>query len=394
MELQSLRELRHPRARQRRPSQRWASPGWAGIPAFVMVASISSCDSPDQDVAGLDGTVRAMIVYQGNLIAGGDFTRASDIATSHVARWDGRRWNPVGGGMDGPVFAFAVMGNDLIAGGDFFHAGSNTAAHIARWDGSAWNALGTGTDGPVHALAAEFDLFLYAGGKFTAAGGVEAHGVARWCQGTWAPLGAGLEGTVRSLAVRNGRLVAAGDVVARQGLIDAQQIVAFEAGRWVGLNSALLTYGGTVAAARWWGEDLVIGGRFQNVWWGPKPGYSVAHKVGQGWMPVGLGVYVGDDFAAGEVDVLATDGDALMAGGTFDRCDGAVANNVARFDGGRWTPVGTGINGRVLALAAYGSAIVAAGEFTEAGGVPARHIALWDRSGWKPLGHEVDEPVP
>lgn len=367
------------------------------VPLLVLAAVVPlpSCQESDVSVAGVNGAVRALAVYNGDLIAGGDFLVAGDLAVYHVARWDGSAWHAMGGGTDGTVNALVVLGNELVAGGDFTHAGPSAAAHLACWDGSAWSPFAGGTDGPVTALAAEYGVFLYAAGRFATAGGVQAHGVARWFHGTWSRLGAGLDGTVSALVARNGQVVAAGDFLARQARIDVQRIAEFQFDKWVGLNSALLTFGGTVAAVQYFGDLLVIGGRFQDVWWGPTPGYSVARKVGEGWLPAGLGVWVGDDFAPGEVNVLANHGDALIAGGVFDRTDGnVIANNVARFDGTRWSALGAGVDGRVLALATYGGNLVAGGDFTMAGGGPAVHIALWDGSGWVPLRPTTAELLP
>jgi hypothetical protein len=41
----------------------------------------------------------------------------------------------------------------------------------------------------------------------------------------------------------------------------------------------------------------------------------------------------------------------LVAGGTFAIADSAFINNIARWDGTTWQPLGSGIGGRVTALA-------------------------------------------
>src|SRR5438477_8623746 len=70
----------------------------------------------------LDNNVRALTVYNGQLIAGGDFLVADNsVHVNHVARWDGASWQPLGSGLGPPlygtVYALAVYNGDLIAGG-------------------------------------------------------------------------------------------------------------------------------------------------------------------------------------------------------------------------------------------------------------------------------------
>src|SRR2546422_3557968 len=54
-----------------------------------------------------------------------------------------------GGGLDGPARALAVYNGALIVGGDFTHAEGQVANHIAAFQGDAWSALGPGLDGRV-----------------------------------------------------------------------------------------------------------------------------------------------------------------------------------------------------------------------------------------------------
>ncbi|HEX5053745.1 MAG TPA: hypothetical protein VFZ65_18340, partial [Planctomycetota bacterium] len=66
---------------------------------------------------------------------------------------------------------------------------------------------------------------------------------------------------------------------------------------------------------------------------------------------------------------------------------GTPANNIARWNGSSWSPLGTGISGSLVALAALPTGdLVAAGWFTSAGGVAANGIARWDGANWSALG--------
>jgi hypothetical protein len=128
---------------------------------------------------GVNNTIRSLAVYNGELIAAGRFTMAGGIDVNHIARWNGTSWQPLGNGINDSVFAFAVYDGQLIAGGSFTTAGGKDANNIARWDGTNWQPLNGGISGPVYALAV-YDGQLIAGGDFTTAGGKASAYIAEW----------------------------------------------------------------------------------------------------------------------------------------------------------------------------------------------------------------------
>jgi hypothetical protein len=116
--------------------------------------------------------VCGLTVYGGELIAGGWFTRAGDVVCHHIAAWDGAAWHRLGTGMDSGVRVLGRYNGELIAGGDF-------TGRIARWDGAQWQSLGSGVDGTVYGLQV-YAGALFAGGYFHIAGGLSSAHVARW----------------------------------------------------------------------------------------------------------------------------------------------------------------------------------------------------------------------
>ena|GEM_PF-3768355 len=74
-----------------------------------------------------------LIVYDGNLIAGGHFTTAGDVDANYIASWDGSTWSPLGSGTSYRTCALIVYYGSLIAGGEFVAAGSKVAAYLAKW---------------------------------------------------------------------------------------------------------------------------------------------------------------------------------------------------------------------------------------------------------------------
>jgi hypothetical protein len=149
--------------------------------------------------AAFDGPVRALAVRGNELFAGGDFQTAGGQGAAGIARWDGRRWQPLGEGVDGTVRAVAIAGNDVYVGGEFGKAGGVAAHAIARWDGRTWSALGSGMSGAkdtarptaVYAIAVS-GRDVYVGGRFGTAGNVPANGIARWDGTRFTPLAGGL----------------------------------------------------------------------------------------------------------------------------------------------------------------------------------------------------------
>ena len=275
-------------------------------------------------------------------------------------------WDPTIGvpGMDGLVDALCVFdnatGQPLYAGGFFTSAGGLPANKIAKRDGQTWSALGDGMLGfyPNSLVRVEaLDVFddgtgpaLYAGGAFEFAGGVRTTGIARWDGKSWSGLDGGL-GWVNALCV-------------------------FDDGA---------------------GPALYAGGYIRESYGASnRPLSGIAKWDGRIWSPLGLGIG-GRGYASGPgVVALAVfddgTGPALYAGGEFTLAGGAPANNIAKWDGRGWWPLGQGLTGYVAyvnALAIYddgtGPALYVGGGFTYAGGQPANSIARWNGVTWSPV---------
>ena len=95
--------------------------------------------------------------------------------------------------------------------------------------------------------------------------------------------------------------------------------------------------------------------------------------------------------------VVLPDGD-LVAGGSFTIAGGVAANNIARWNGSSWSPIGSGlnpgVNASVAALAALPSGeLIVGGDFTTADGLLVQHIARWNGTSWSAIGTGTNDSV-
>jgi hypothetical protein len=338
---------------------------------------------------GLNDNVYALRTFDDGtgsaLYAGGDFGRAGGEPLSFVGRWDGAGWSALGSGTNNSVRALAVhddgTGPALYAGGAFTAAGDAPASYIAKWDGTSWSALGAGMDGPnfpfVYALASFDDgngAQLYAAGRFTSAGGAPANYIARWDGASWSTLGSGVNGFVRALAVFDdgtGPALYAGGEFTTAGGAPANRVARWNGTSWSALSSstflqvnALTVYDFGAGPRLFAGGQSNGGGivmRWNGTLWGQTGGMS-----GPVWA---LGTF--DDGS----------GLALYAGGSFDVVGSQARNFIARWSGGSWGAVGSGMNQSVRALATLddgsGPALFAGGSFSAALDSHDSFLAKW-----------------
>jgi len=374
---------------------------------------------------GTDAPVSALTVIHTavgpRLVAGGEFTTAGGVTVNHVAVWDGSAWSalsgPSGTGTDRAVWTLAEVdeggGPVLVAGGDFTTAGGVATSHVARWSADGWSAMGAagenGTTDRVAALAVHDDgsgAALYAAGRFAVAGSVEANHVARWRSGAWSSLsppgGTGVGDAVMALTVSDdgtGPALVVGGPFAGVGGIRARRVARWDGGGWSAFAGpsgsgpepwveSLCAVGGGPSAT------LYAGGVGDPFWPGPHP--LVWRWDGSDWsVPPGSPIaQIGSNSAASALTTWDDgSGPALFVAGGFAQAGGATVNNLARWDGTNWSALGDppGLFGRAAyALAVHddgaGPGLFVGGEFFTAGGVIANGVARWDGSSWSALG--------
>jgi hypothetical protein len=320
-----------------------------------------------------------------------------DVARlERVAKWDGRGWSPLAGGpingLDGPVRALAVSGRDVYLGGDFTTVEGIPANGIARWDGHKWSSLGGGVNGRVWTIAVTRGA-IYVGGDFTAAGGRNAHGIARWDGRNWSALGGGVGGprdafgapAVHALVVR-GREVYAGGRFATAGGVRANGIAQWNGHRWVGLGDGFRTgiYDGVVRALALRGGELYAGGQFTTA--SGVSAYNIARWNGRRWLPLGSGI-------RGNLEVvlaIGVRGRDVYVGGVFTRAGGLKASNLAKWNAGKWSAFELQTYDGVRDIAVHGRGVYVGGaSFILPSGVVTKGIVKWDGREWCALGGGV-----
>jgi hypothetical protein len=161
-------------------------------------------------------------LYDGLLIAAGNFSRAGPTPANNIASWNGSEWSALGDGLAGAmynnVWSVAVYGGDLVAGGSFQSSDATPIDQLARWDGVSWSEFGGGSGNAGTAYIShmiEFNGDLIVAGQFTSMGGQAVNHIARWNGSTWDTLDGGVTvggstTEVRALAIHDGSLFVGG----------------------------------------------------------------------------------------------------------------------------------------------------------------------------------------
>ncbi len=307
--------------------------------------------------SGTNAKINAVIVFNGELIAAGDFTTPS----SHIARWNGTTWSPLGTGLNGVVYSLVIFNNQLIAVGAFNNAGNN----VASWNGTTWTGLGLGTNDTIYA-ATVYNNTLRVGGKFTTAGGINCNRVAFWNGTQWAAMGNGVNNTIYALTVFGADLIIGGQFTSAGTLPTSNRIVRYNSnGTWTNMGSGIDN--NQVYALTMFNNQLYVGGSFSTI--GGVTVNNLARWTGSNWNTVGSGTN-------GNVRAFAIQGANLIIGGSFTN----IGNSIATWNGTSFGLLANGITGgnaTVRGITVWLNVLTAGGDFTTAGlnDVPASNVA-------------------
>jgi hypothetical protein len=340
----------------------------------------------------------ALTVYNGSLIAGGEFNFAGGVPADSIAQYNGVSW----GALQSPtphVFALEPLGSRMIAAGAFVQSTTNStpANNLISWDGINLSRVqaaiggGEGTNGLVRAMKG-FTVpgpfgsrVLIVGGDFTTAGGISANRIAVYTEpnqtpSTWSAMGAGFNASVHAIERFNNATYAGGDFTL-SGATAVNRIARWTGSAWAAMGSGV---NGSVYAMKAYNGLLYIGGNFTNA--GGNSTGGLAAWDGNAWVNFG-------SFFNGVVYSLEVHNGELIIGGLFPGIAGSP--NIAKFNGTFYTTLGAGgTNGAVTELRSNGTHVYIAGGFTVAGGVAAQGLARWNATdGWSGVGGGVAEPI-
>jgi hypothetical protein len=302
--------------------------------------------------SGIEGTVNAIIEYNNELYVGGLFAKAGNVDVSNIAKWNGRKWTSVASGVNGAVSSLCVSNGELYVGGNFTMAGADTISHIAKWNGKVFMSTGKGINGRVYSMAV-FNNELYVAGLFDKAGDVLTSNIAKWNgkdwsvvgpaiakweNNSWNVAGSGINGRVYSLCVYDSCLYAAGKFT-YAGVTPANYIAKWNGSNWSALGSGLSLTSTSEPYARAfavYNNELYITGFFNDA-----DGIAVNNITkwnGKNFMPVGTGIEyspTGESFGR---TMIVYNGE-LYIGGVFNNAGSNFTTNIAKWNGKAWSAV-------------------------------------------------------
>jgi hypothetical protein len=299
----------------------------------------------DWDHDGLPATPRRLVVG-GRFNWVGVMSGNDGVAANNIAMWDGAKWYPLGAGVNNAnntasVRALAVYNGELIVGGIFTQAGTVTMdTNIARWNGSSWQTLGSSVVGPSYTSMVH-DLDVYNGQVVIASinyGNGLAIAVRTWHSSLgWGSLGgfssSSQDVAVYALAVLDGRLFAGGRFQSIGG-VAARNLAVYNGSAWephsplgVGPDGGSVKSLVTNPYSPW----ILMGGQFSSIGESPANNLALVFTGGAAAYSPGMGiggvnitsaVAIGPDPARRQLAVGTMNGEhhllAAPHGGTFE----------------------------------------------------------------------------
>lgn len=354
--------------------------------------------------------VRAMVLEQGTLFVGGDFTKIGGAARSSLASVNAATgavldWNvPV----TGTVFTMASAGGWLHLGGAITSIAGQSRTNLGAVDVASRKAApwDPAASDPVRAMAIYGDR-VYVGGGFTNLAGVQRFAIgaldritgqlAPWLPQMINPFDFSRSAAaVKALAVSpDGGVIFAGGTFSYFGARGSRNGLAALSST----NAQLTSWNpfGTTAipveihAMALAGSNLFVSGVFTNLGRGTNSHLVALDKTtglaAPGWFASALP-------APPSILALATQGGTLYAGGAFTSFGGERRNNAAAFDAatGRLKPWNPSIDGRVLAVTRIGDAVYLGGEFRSVNRVSRSNLAAVDAESGGLLNSNIASP--
>lgn len=302
------------------------------------------------------GSVSSLAVYKDALYAGGLFDNAGGVSVSNIAKWDGKKWSPLGKGLGGPVKQILVYKEEMYVIGNFDTAGGKSSKSIAVWDGKDWKALAGVNTGELASMTVFKDELVVAGLIGEIGDIKDAHNIAKWDGKKWSTLGQGLPNDPYTMTVFKDELYVGG------GFIEAgdnkDNLFKWDGKSWKGVGS----FGGAVSTLAATDKLLFASGHFTRM--KNKPMGGVVQYDGKKWSTVGTGLVHPAPRQKGFVATLKHHNGILLAGGEIPNLkeDNEIVSG-AQWDGKKWTPNADGISGEIYSFIEFNGDLYSAGRF-------------------------------
>jgi hypothetical protein len=342
----------------------WIQPGY---PPNTIVSPL---------LGGVNGAVNDIYMYNGELIAAGNFSQAdgqpANNIASYISGFAGFLWTETFGGTNGPVNALDMFNQQLIAAGEFSMAGSTSVNNIARLGNNGWEAMGGGIFGKVNDLEWH-EGELYAAGDFQFIQGGPANAdIAVWSGTEWMPLGWGTNGEINSLRSSPFGLLFAGD------FSEAGNSPMLNVGKLFGSVPEPLGLGISVSVndIEYWNNKPIIAANLKHQ--GEVFGL-MQFNAGNWETFTGISEMAAND-SLGSMHCLLITNNELFVGGDFSVMElMTFGENVAKWTSPNTYPTSVAVfDSTVYCLDNIQQSLIAGGEFTHHLGTEINHIAFLD----------------
>jgi len=304
--------------------------------------------------SGLNGRVRALTVFNGEIYAGGKFT-------NNVAKWNAgtNLWETAGNGLNDSVNALAVHAGKLYAGGGFSANGTGTSVKnisVLNTTTNTWDPIGSGLNNFVRTLFSD-GIDLYIGGAFNNSGTPAVSRIAKLNGSTFAQVGSNPLNVVYSIAKFNGTIYIGGAF--SPSYLKRLDIASNTWQELSGLNN-------TVNALYPYGGYLYIGGEFTS------PTQKIARTSN-------TSIISTINNLNASVHALYATPTKLFGGGAFTQSPSSTATLPHFFSQNGNNPFfaeGSNFNGDILAIANFNGKIVVGGSFSASGSTSLNNVSI------------------
>jgi trimeric autotransporter adhesin len=312
------------------------------------------------------GYVNTLFVYDSVMYMGGYFNSPGN----NIAQLNDTTWSSLGSGINNRVCTIGLYEDTIYMGGYFTRAGGHSASCITKWTGSEFSSLPFNFQGGQVSVIQAYHSLLYIGGQFDSVNHKRPSGLVTWdgkktdSVSTTHFGGFDWSNVFILTTYKNVLLLGFGEIGGYGGGIgDLNDSIYTFLG-----NTYFYTYSANISAYENTfcvvDTTLYFGGSFLYFEQSPHDVKDTVNNIamwnGKKWSALGKGIH-------GTVNAVVSYNNLIVAAGSFDSAGGVPVNNIAAWNGTTWSALGNGVNGTVYTLAVYDSNLYAGGSFTSPG---------------------------